>query len=163
MEEMYPWKVKKAWRPQLLRRLLGTRIHVHVLDDGLHHLDGMILMSKKMTDRSLSDGTSRCHQTFANSIARFERQDFFGLPSARTTGPFLSGRSSFFLFFLLDVTLLTYLGVDEETPSFSFFFLLAVVALTKALYLAASIFAKDNRRALSKADANKDNKKRKNI
>jgi len=75
--------------------------------------------------------------------------NFFGLSFARRAGPFLSGWSSFPSFFHLDDPLVTPLGADEEAPSFSFYFRAATDTLTRALYLAASIFTKGKRRTLN--------------
>ena len=75
----------------------------------------------------------------------------FGFLSlAGMPGPFFSRRSSFPSLFRLDVPLVTSLGADEEAPSFSFFFLLVAAALTRALCLVASNFAKDKRRMFDK-------------
>ena len=68
---------------------------------------------------------------------------FLGGTSTGVMATFLEGQSSFSSGFL-SVTLAMVLGTDEDTPSFSFYFLSssffrAVAALT--LCLAASIFA----------------------
>ena len=78
-----------------------------------------------------------------------EGDNFFGLSLARRAGPFLSGWSSFLSFFHLDDPLVMPLEADEKAPSFSFCFRVATDTLTRALYLAASIFAKGKRRTLN--------------
>lgn len=71
---------------------------------------------------------------------------YFGyLPLAGVPGPFLRGWLPFPSFYCLDIPLLTTLGVDVEAPFFSFYLHAAADALTKALYLPASISAKDKR------------------
>lgn len=74
LKRTYPRKVEKTWRPQLFCCLLDARIQVRVLDDLLNHLNGVLLVRKKMTNSPLGDRTRRCHQTFTNSVARFERR-----------------------------------------------------------------------------------------
>ena len=71
---------------------------------------------------------------------------FFVCFSPGVTDSFLEGRSSFLLTFLLGDPFPTPLGADEDAISFPFSFssfLHDVAALTSALYLTASISAKD--------------------
>lgn len=68
---------------------------------------------------------------------------FLGYFSPGVTDSFLEGQSSFSLAFLFGAPFLATLGV-EGAPSFPVStFLYVAAALTNALYLAASIFAKD--------------------
>ena len=72
--------------------------------------------------------------------------DFLGSLSPGVVDTFLGGRLSFPSAFLLGTPFPTTLGADKDTPSFPFSFssfLRAVVALINALYLVASISAKD--------------------
>ena len=54
-EEAYLSKVKKTRCPQLIRPLLNTKVNILVPNDGLHHLQGIILVSEKTTVRILND------------------------------------------------------------------------------------------------------------
>ena len=47
MEETYLSKVKETWIPQFPRRLANIRIRVLIFDDGLKHLDSIILVGKE--------------------------------------------------------------------------------------------------------------------
>lgn len=76
--------------------------------------------------------------------------DFFDFSPMVMLSPFFKGQSSFSSLFHLSVPLMMPLGADEETPSFSFLFLFAVAAFTKALCFVASISVKDKKRMLSR-------------
>ena len=66
---------------------------------------------------------------------------FYWLPTG-ITSPFLKGQSSFLSDFQLGAPFLTTLWDDEDVLSFSSFLHVTVDALTNALCLVASIFAK---------------------
>ena len=141
----YPRKVKKTRRLQVFCRLLGTRVQVHLFDDWSNHLNSIFLMREKTTNGSWVTGPVTVIKPLPVPLLGLEGDDFFGLSTIGMTNPFLNGWSSFPSLFRLDDPLMTTLGADEEAPSFSFCLRATADALTKALYLATSIFAKGKR------------------
>ena len=140
MKDTYPSKFIEAWIPQLPRRLANTRICIFIFDNGLKHLNSIILVGKETMLKFLSGGAEHRHQPFATLC--FKGDGFLGGFSLGVMDTFFDGRSSFPSAFLLVTALPTTLGVDEDSPIlvFSSFFLQATTALT--LYLATSISTK---------------------
>ena len=143
MKDTYSSKVIEAWIPQLPSRLANIRICIFIFDNGLKHLDNIILMGKETTLRILSDGAGHRHQHFASPD--FGGDGFLGSFSPGVTNAFFNGRSSFPSAFLLVALLPTALEADEDSPTlvFSSFFLWAAVVLILCLAASISIKAKD--------------------
>ena len=68
MKDTYPSKVKETWIPQLPCRLASTRIRIFFFDNGLKHLDSVILVDKEAMLRILSDRVRRRYQPFASPV-----------------------------------------------------------------------------------------------
>ena len=153
-KKTHPRKVKKTWRPRLFCHLLSTRIEVCILDDGLHHLNNVLLMRKKTMHGPLGDGLVTVIKPLPAPWLGLEGDNFFCLLPTRMTDPFLRGQLAFPSFFLFNDPFPMTLGADVDAPSFSFLQAAADVS-TKALCLVASISAKGKWRKLDKKTGGK--------
>lgn len=119
--------------------LLSTRVYVLVLNDGLHHLNCIVLVSKKKMVYFLDDGARRRHQAFVHPM--LVRRWLFREPFPRSYGHLFGWAVVLPVNFPLRALLLTAFGADDDSPSlaFPFPFLHATAALTYAFSLAASI------------------------
>ena len=142
----YPRKVKKTWLSQLYCHLLSIRIQVCILDDGLYHLNRMVLVRKKTTDGPLGDGTHRHHQNFTSFVAGFGRRRLLLFVAHKDDRSFLKGTIVFPFIFPF------WWSFPDDFGSWclSLFLRVATNTCTKALCLVASIFAKGKWRKLDK-------------
>ena len=140
MKDTYPSKVIEAWIPQLPHHLANTKICVFIFDNGLKHLDSIILVGKETMLRILSDGAGHRHQPLASPV--LWRWQVFRRFLSRSEKRLFRRAVVLPISFPLSRYLTTTLRANEDSSTlvFSSSFLRAAAALT--LYLAASISTK---------------------
>ena len=116
--------------------MLTTGVQIHLLDDRIDHLDGIVFMRDKPLDGALAH-----HQTFANPMA-YGWRGFLLLTPTDGPVPFLGERSTLASFFLFKETLGTTSGID--TAAYPCYLCAIADFLINPLYLPISISRKSD-------------------
>ena len=94
--------------------MLSIRVYILILNDGPHHLNGVVLMCKKTTIWFLDDGARRRHQAFAYPVFGLRRWWLLGEPLLRSGGHLFGRVVVLPATFLFGAPLPTTLGADED-------------------------------------------------